>query len=104
MSKEAVEAIVGKAVLDSQFREALFANPEKVLAEYDLSEEEVAALRAIDFETMESFAGTLDERISKMVLFPLIDGATTPEVGLSDPLAGEVGGISGTAGFINLPR
>lgn len=89
MSKEAVEAIIGKAVLDGQFREALFAEPEEVLAEYDLAEEEVAALRAIDFETMESFAGTLDERISKMLFFTWIDGATTKEVGLSDALAGE---------------
>ena len=67
MSREAVEAIIGKAVLDSDFREELFANPEEVLAGYDLSEEEVAALKAIDAETMESFAGTLDERISKLV-------------------------------------
>lgn len=89
MSKEAVEAIIGKAVLDGEFREALFADPEKVLAEYDLTEEEVAGLRAIDFETMESFAGTLDERISKMKLFHFVDGVTSPEVGLSDALSGE---------------
>jgi hypothetical protein len=68
MSKEAVEKIIGKAVLDSEFREALFADPEKVLGEYDLTEDEVAALKAIDFETLESFAGTLDDRISKMGL------------------------------------
>lgn len=103
MSREAVEAIVGKAVLDSQFREALFANPEEVLAEYDLTEEEVAALKAIDFETMESFAGTLDERISKMLLFTLVDGVTTPELGMSDTLAGEVLQVTGGA-TINLPR
>ena len=68
MGKDAVEAVIGKAVLDSQFREVLFANPEEALAEYDLTEEETTALRAIDFETMESFAGTLDERISKTYL------------------------------------
>jgi hypothetical protein len=89
MSKEAVEAIIGKAVLDSEFREALFANPEGVLAGYDLTEEEVAGLRAIDFETLESFAGTLDERISKMKLMLFIDGVTSSEVGLSDALSGE---------------
>ena len=89
MSKEAVEAIIGKAVLDGEFREALFANPEEVLAGYDLTEEEVAGLRAIDFETMESFAGTLDERISKMKLLLFIDGVTSSEVGLSDALSGE---------------
>jgi hypothetical protein len=71
MSKEAVEKVVGKAVLDSEFREALFADPDKVLAAYDLTEDEVAALKAIDFETMESFAGTVDDRISKIGLFAL---------------------------------
>lgn len=101
MSREAVEAVVGKAVLDSQFRQALFANPEGALAEYDLSEKEVAALKAIDYETVESFAGTLDERISKLILFPLIDGVTSPEVGLSDHLAGERPQITSASG-INL--
>ena len=89
MSKEAVEAIIGKAVLDGEFRGALFADPEEVLAEYDLTEEEVAGLRAIDFETMESFAGTLDERISKMKLMLFLDGVTSSDVGLSDALSGE---------------
>jgi hypothetical protein len=50
MSKEAMETIVGKAVLDTEFREALFANPDEVLAGYDLSEEEVGALKALDAE------------------------------------------------------
>jgi hypothetical protein len=68
MSKEAVEAIIGKAVLDSEWREQLFANPEEVLGGYDLTEEEMAALKAIDAETLESFAGTLDERISKAMI------------------------------------
>jgi len=65
MSKEAVERIIGKAVTDSKFREALFASPDKTLEGYELTAEELAALKAIDFETMESMAGTLDERISK---------------------------------------
>ena len=68
MSRKAMEAIIGKAVLHTELREALFANPDEVLAGYDLSEEEVAALKAIDAETMESFAGTLDERISKLTV------------------------------------
>ena len=103
MSKQAVEAIIGKAVIDAEFREALFANPDGVLAEYDLTDEETVALKAIDFETMESFAGTLDERISKMgVFFTFVDGATSPEVGLSDHLSGDVG-LGGATG-INLPK
>jgi hypothetical protein len=70
MSKEAVETIIGRAVLDTDLREALFANPDEVLAGYDLSEEEVAALKAIDAEAMESFAGTLGEAFSELTIAP----------------------------------
>jgi hypothetical protein len=38
------------------------------LAGYDLTEGETASLKAIDFETMDSFAGVLDERVSKRML------------------------------------
>jgi hypothetical protein len=65
MSKEAVQAVIGKAVTDSKFREELFANPEQALSGYELTESEMAALKNVDAETLESFAGTLDERISK---------------------------------------
>lgn len=65
MSREAVEALIGKAVLDERFRAAVFANPDEACASYDLSEEEVAALKALDAETIEAMAGILDERVSK---------------------------------------
>ena len=65
MSKEAVQAVIGKAVTDSTFREELFANPDQALSGYELTEAEMAALKNVDAETLESFAGTLDERISK---------------------------------------
>ena len=70
MSKETVEAIIGRAVLDRELREALFANPDEVLAGHDLSEAEVAALKAIDAEAMESFAGTLEEPFSELTTAP----------------------------------
>jgi hypothetical protein len=111
MSKESVEAIVGKAVLDGEFREALFASPEEVLSEYELTDEEVGALRAIDFETMESFAGTLDERISKMsfghLLFDTwanlqagLDGALSEEMqpDLGDAAGGDKPDFTGSGG------
>ncbi len=65
MSKEAVEAVFGKAMLDDEFRDALFADPDQALMAYDLSEEERLMLSSIDAETMGSMAGALDERISK---------------------------------------
>ncbi len=74
MSKESVQAVIGKAVTDSKFRDALFANPEEVLGGYELTEAEVAALKSIDAETMESFAGSLDERISKALAIGIYAG------------------------------
>ena len=65
MTKEAVESVIGRAVLDGEFRESLFAEPDEALAGYELAEEEAAGLKSIDAETMEALAGTLDERISK---------------------------------------
>ncbi len=65
MSKEAVQAVIGKAVTDSKFREQLFASPDEALSGYELTEAEIAALKSIDSESMEVLAGSLDERISK---------------------------------------
>ena len=87
MSQEAVQAVIGKAVLDSEFREALFADPDEALEGYELTEEEVAALKSIDAETIESFAGSLDERISKV--FIVSGGAGGP--GGDETRGGETG-------------
>jgi hypothetical protein len=83
MSKEAVQTIIGQAVVDREFRENLFADPEEVLAGYELTEEEIVALKAIDAETVESFAGALDERISKaMIASGFAGGSTEGQYGL----------------------
>ena len=81
MSKEAVQAVIGKAVMESEFRELLFANPDQALEGYELTDEEMAALKAIDAETMESFAGSLDERISKAFVAGLLAGGGVGEAG-----------------------
>jgi len=65
MSKEAVESVIGKIMLDAEFREAFAAGPDQVLAGFDLSETEKAGLKSIDVETMDALAHTLDERVSK---------------------------------------
>ena len=60
MAREAVEQILGRAIMDQAFRQALFSSPDKALAEYDLTEEELAGLRALDAESLDSAAGALD--------------------------------------------
>jgi len=66
MSNEAVEAVIGKAILDAEFRKALFADPEKALAGFDLSETEKAQLKGLDSETLDAMGNTLDARVSKL--------------------------------------
>jgi hypothetical protein len=94
MSKEAVQTVIGKAVTDSKFRQALFASPEKALKGYDLTAEEIAGLKAIDSETMESLAGSLDERISKafMVGWSVGSGSGRKAPGKAPARRGRVGG------------
>lgn len=65
MSTEAVQAIIGRAVLDQEFRKALIDNAAKACQGYDLTEEELEALEELDGESFETFAGKLPPRISK---------------------------------------
>ena len=65
MSEDHVAIIIGRAVTDSAFREALFANPKEALKEYDLTEDEKDALMQVKQEDLEEFGGKLDKRITK---------------------------------------
>jgi len=66
VSQRAIDYITGKIVLDASFREALMADPDRVLSGFDLSESEKAWLKRIDYETMETLAQTLALCISKI--------------------------------------
>ena len=59
MSIQAVEWVTGKIVLDASFRDLLMADPDQALAGFELSEKEIARLKHIDFETMESLANIM---------------------------------------------
>jgi hypothetical protein len=50
MASKDLERLIGRAVLDQKFRERLFADPEKAIREagFELSDEEMAALKRID--------------------------------------------------------
>ena len=68
MSKEAVESVIGKAVLDSEFRALLMADPEKALAGFTLTEAEKTGLKNLDSETLDLMGNTLDKRTSKAMM------------------------------------
>lgn len=65
MSMEAVQAVIGRAATDAEFRQRLIDNAREACAGYDLTAEELAALEALDAASLQNFAGTLDQRISK---------------------------------------
>jgi len=66
MSKAGVEAVVNKAMADETFRRKLKENPVTALSGFDLTPEEVAALKSGDKAKLQQLG--VDERISKAVL------------------------------------
>ncbi len=65
MSQSAIEQIIGRAVVDAEFRAKLIADARSACAGYDLTEEELDALEKLDAESLQAFAGKLDPRLSK---------------------------------------
>lgn len=68
MSRQALEAVIGRAILDEEFRLALFADPETALVEYELTEQEMAAIRSVDAESLEASAVGLGQRTLKKLM------------------------------------
>ena len=60
-----IERVIGRAVTDSAFRQALIDDARAACKEYDLTEDELDALEKLDASSLMAFAGTLDQRISK---------------------------------------
>ena len=50
-----LDAILGRAVRDRQFREQLLDDPASAAAEYDLTDDELAELTSMDKETASAF-------------------------------------------------
>ena len=68
MSVQDTRKVVSRAVMDEEYRRTLFSDPDTALAGYDLTPDEVQALRSIPAETMDDFANHLEERISMSVI------------------------------------
>ena len=67
MSHEAVSIIIGRAVVDPEFRQLLIDNAAAACQGYDLTAEELEALEAIDSASVEAFASSLPDRLIKGV-------------------------------------
>jgi hypothetical protein len=64
MSWQALEAVIGRAILDEGFRLALFADPEAALTGYELTEDELKALKSVDAETLDACAHGIGQRVA----------------------------------------
>jgi hypothetical protein len=64
MSIKGIELVLSRAMSDTAFADALFANNEKALADFDLSAEEVVQLKALSRAEFEALAASPEERKS----------------------------------------
>lgn len=67
MSQTEIERVIGRAVTDAAFRQALIDDARAACQGYDLTEDELDALEKLDAQSLLAFAGTLDKRISKTI-------------------------------------
>ena len=65
MSRTAVEQIVGRMLLDREFRDQLSLDMDKALTGYELTEEELKGLKNMDLKDFHQTVSGLDERVSK---------------------------------------
>ena len=69
MSHEAVQAVLERTLSDESFRTRLFSKPDDALTDYELTDDEVTALRALSVETDPGTSAELDQRRSKAPLW-----------------------------------
>ena len=65
MSEEHLIEIIGRAMVESDFRALLIKEPEAAVKDYDLTEEEMVLLRDFKPEVLESLSNELEQRISR---------------------------------------
>jgi hypothetical protein len=68
MSVEAVTRIIGRALVDPEYRTLLFDDPPAALAEYTLTAEETTALKNIAREQFALVEAELRERIALTIV------------------------------------
>lgn len=65
MSREQVEAVVGTAVVDREFRRLLLSAPAKAVGGFDLTAEEIGAITNIRARTLQEFAQKLHRWLTR---------------------------------------
>jgi hypothetical protein len=66
MLHESLQAVIGTAVIDTEFRKALLnGSRQRVIQPFNLSREEHDAVMCVRADSLEQFAGQLDQWISR---------------------------------------
>ena len=66
LSQIDVESIIGKILLDADFRSFLLASPDDALAQFTLTQREKDEIKCLDCETMEFLAQTFEVRMTQI--------------------------------------
>jgi hypothetical protein len=65
MKHKALQDLIGRAIVDRDFREDLVSgNRDGAVSDFDLSQDELDAIRSIDAGSFEELAGQLDDWIA----------------------------------------
>jgi hypothetical protein len=72
MSQSEIERLIGRALLDAEFRARLLEQPQTVIRDeqFDLTPEEIASLERIPPATVRSLARYLDQRLVQVGWWP----------------------------------
>ena len=65
MSDTVLKEIIDRAVKDENFRNLLISNPDKALADYNLSDEDRKILEGLNDDNFDEVAGGLGDRTTK---------------------------------------
>jgi hypothetical protein len=62
MSLEAVQRIISRATTDPEFRQALITDPDGVFTDRDVTPQEIAALKGMDWNSVASLGDDVEVR------------------------------------------
>ncbi len=66
MSYESLQAVIGNAVVDSEFRKGLLNGSRfRIISKFNLTPEETSAVMGIHADSLEHFAGQLDQWMTR---------------------------------------
>jgi hypothetical protein len=72
MSQSEIERLIGRALLDAEFRQRLLTRPKIVIGDegFDLTPEEIASLERVPPATVRNLARCLDQHLAQVGWWP----------------------------------